>query len=64
MMEMTTAPIFCAVDRKPIGEGGQRAYYALTVNRWDTSVVMLAFCLDHHAEWLQMRNVVCQEGWQ
>ena len=62
--ERTFAPIYCAVDRKLIGKDGQRCYYALTVNRWDTEVVMLAFCLDHHVEWLQIRNIICQEGWR
>jgi len=27
-------------------------------------VVMLTFCLNHHAEWLKMRDVVAQEGWR
>jgi len=63
--ESTTARIYCAVDRKLIGQGGEKCcYYALTVNRWDTEVVMLAFCLEHHMEWLQIRNIVCQAGWK
>jgi hypothetical protein len=61
MADTTIAPIHCAVDRKQIGDGA--GYYALTVNRWDAAVVMLAFCHNHYAEWLQMRNVVCREGW-
>lgn len=62
-MELSPTPIYCAVDRREIGKDGQHAYYALTVNRWDTSVVMLAFCLHHHLEWLQMRSLITQEGW-
>ncbi len=60
-MEPLQAPLYCAVDREPIG---QRTYLALTVNSLTRDVVMLAFCLDHHAEWVQMREIVIQEGWR
>jgi hypothetical protein len=60
-MDKMVAPLYCAVDREPIG---QRNYYALTVNAITRDVIMLAFCLDHRAEWLQMREVVRREGWR
>ena len=60
-MELLQMPLYCAVDREPI-EG--RTHYALTVNALTGEVVMLTFCLNHHAEWLKMRDVVAQEGWR
>jgi len=56
---------FCAVDRKPIGEPENvtATYYALTVNRHNTEVVMLVFCLAHFEDYVAMRAVVTREGW-
>jgi hypothetical protein len=60
-MDALKVTLYCAVDREPIG---QRTHLALTVNALTGDVVMLAFCLDHRAEWEQMRTIVRQKGWR
>lgn len=52
--------MYCAVDRKRIQTA---EHYQVTVNSVNTTVVMLAFCLDHRDEYLAMRAVIMREGW-